>query len=134
MTRLLTTAIVALGLAGAGPALAVEPDLKKGARVFKKCQACHTLEEGGANKVGPNLYGMFTRGAAAVDGFRYSKAMVAKAGEAGFTWDDPTLDAYLTKPRDVVPGGSMAFAGLRKEKDRINLIAYLKQETGYTGQ
>ena len=110
-------------------AQADEPDLGKGEKVFKKCQACHTLEDGGANKIGPNLFGMFTRPAASAADFNYSDAMSTKAEEIG-VWTAETLDEYLTKPRDYIPGTNMAFAGLRKESQRTNLIAYLQQQTG----
>ncbi|MBL4863667.1 MAG: cytochrome c family protein [Rhodobiaceae bacterium] len=121
--------IFALSLVLPLAAQANEPDLGKGARVFKKCQACHTLEQGGADKIGPNLYGLFERAAASTPDFNYSDAMIAKGEEIG-TWTDETLDTYLAKPRDYVPGTNMSFAGLRKESQRINLIAFLRQETG----
>jgi cytochrome c len=108
---------------------ASEPDLAKGAKVFKKCAACHTLADGEENKIGPNLFGMFDRSVATVEGFNYSDGMTTRATEIG-TWDDANLAEYLTKPRDYVPGTNMSFVGLRKEKDRVNLIAYLRQETG----
>lgn len=124
-----------LGLSLALP-LAVqasEPDLDKGARVFKKCAACHNLAEGEGNKIGPALYGMFDRPVASVEDFNYSDGMVARASEIA-TWTDETLAEYLTKPRDYVPGTNMSFVGLRKEKDRVNLIAYLRQETGASAE
>lgn len=121
--------IFALALVLPLAAQADEPDLGKGAKVFKKCQACHTLEEGGPHKIGPNLFGLFERPAASAADFNFSDAMTAKAEEIG-VWTDETLNTYLTKPRDFVPGTNMSFAGLRKESQRINLIAFLRQETG----
>jgi len=123
MAALATAAVVASTAAHA------EGDLEKGERVFKRCAMCHTLEKDAGNRIGPNLWGMFSRPVASVEDFRYSQAMQEKAGEIG-TWDEESLDAYLTRPRDYVPGTNMAFAGLRKESDRANLIAYLKEATG----
>lgn len=121
---------IGLGMALSTPVMAddIVPDLKKGAKVFKKCKACHTLKEGEANKIGPNLYGIFTRGVASVEDFNYSKAMRAKAPEIA-EWNDETLAEYLTKPSKYVKGTAMSFAGLRKEKQRVNIIAYLRAET-----
>ena len=121
---------IGLGMALSAPVMAddIVPNLKKGAKVFKKCKACHTLKEGEANKIGPNLYGIFTRGVAAKEDFNYSKAMRAKAPEIE-AWNDETLAIYLTKPSKYIKGTAMSFAGLRKEKQRVNIIAYLKQET-----
>lgn len=100
-------------------------DLKKGKKVFKKCKACHTLKAGGKNKIGPNLHGVMDRKAASVKGFKYSKAMVA----SGLVWDVATLDKYLKKPKKLVPKTKMAFAGIKKKKQRDNLIAYLIEAT-----
>ena len=121
---------IGLGMTLSTPVMAdpLVPDLKKGAKVFKKCKACHTLKEGEADKIGPNLYGMFSRGVAAKEGFNYSKAMRTKAPEI-VQWNDETLDAYLKKPSKYVKGTAMSFAGLKKEKQRVNIIAFLKQET-----
>ncbi|SLN70312.1 c-type cytochrome [Oceanibacterium hippocampi] len=99
-----------------------EGDAEKGEKVFKKCKACHTIEEGGKNKVGPNLFNVVGRHAGALEDYKYSDAMK----ESGLTWDDPTLHTYLEKPKDLVKGTKMSFPGLKKESDRDNVIAYLK--------
>ncbi|MCP5366971.1 MAG: cytochrome c family protein [Hyphomicrobiales bacterium] len=97
-------------------------DADAGEKVFKKCKACHTTEQGGKNKVGPNLFGVVGRKSGSIEGFKYSKAM----SEADVTWTDENLHKYLTKPKDFVPKNKMAFAGLKKDKDRDDVIAYLK--------
>ncbi len=96
-------------------------DLDAGKKVFNKCKACHAVGEGAKNKVGPQLNGIVGAEAAKVEGFKYSKAMI----ESGVVWDEATLSEYLVKPRDLVRGTKMAFAGLKKEEDIANVIAYL---------
>jgi len=108
-----------------GPSLAellMIADIDKGARVFAKCKSCHTVDAGGKNGTGPNLYGTLGRGIAAVDGFRYSSAL----SDHGGTWGYDELDAWLASPKSFAPGTSMSFAGLRKPVDRANLIAFMR--------
>lgn len=119
----LTIVTFAAAAALAGPAFAAG-DAAKGEKVFNKCKACHTVEEG-KNKVGPSLHGIIGRAPASVDGFSYSKAMEAFA--AGHVWDEATLSTYLEAPKKVVKGTKMAFVGLKKEDDRADVIAYLQQ-------
>lgn len=99
---------------------------ERGAKVFRKCQACHKVGPGAKHGVGPQLNGVVDRHFGGVQGYKYSKDLLRLADE-GRTWDFPTLDAYLIKPKDVIPKGKMAFAGLRKEDDRAAVIEYLKQ-------
>lgn len=100
-------------------------DAAKGEKVFRKCKACHAVGEGAKNKVGPHLNDVVGRTAGGLDGFKYSKAMIA-AGEGGIAWNDETLDAYLANPRGYIKGNRMSFAGLKKDGDRADVIAYLK--------
>jgi len=95
-------------------------DIGKGASVFKKCAACHKLGEG-VNAAGPSLFGIVGRPIASEAGFGYSSAMAGKGGD----WTVEALDAFLTKPSADISGTSMSFSGLKKQNDRINLIAYL---------
>ena len=104
----------------------LEIDLAKGAKVFKKCKACHMVGDKARNLVGPHLNGIVGGEIAQVEGFRYSKAMTAYGEQEG-VWSEELLDAYLLSPRKAVKGTRMSFAGLRKPQDRANVIAYLKQ-------
>ncbi|CAK7204396.1 iso-1-cytochrome c [Sporothrix eucalyptigena] len=101
-------------------------DSKKGAGLFKtRCAQCHTVEADGGNKVGPALHGLFGRKTGSVDGYAYTDANKQK----GITWNDETLFAYLENPKKYIPGTKMAFGGLKKDKDRNDLITYLKEST-----
>lgn len=105
-------------------------DLSNGQSKFALCRSCHTITEGGPDLTGPNLYGVFGRKAGGKEGYSYSDAVTA----AGFVWDAGQLDKWLADPRGFMPGTKMTFAGIKGEKDRIDLIAYLMVETGYKPQ
>jgi len=95
--------------------------IEKGAKVAKKCVSCHSFEAGGANKIGPALYGVVDRAVGQHNGFAYSGTLSGMGGN----WDYEALNGFLENPKKYAAGTSMAFAGLRKAKDRANVIAYL---------
>ncbi len=97
-------------------------DVGRGEKQFKKCAACHTVESGGPNKVGPNLYNIVGRKMGTGDGFAYSSAMVDK----GEDWNWENLNAFILKPKDYLKGTKMAFAGIKRDNQRADLLAYLK--------
>ena len=104
-------------------AFLAKADVAKGEKVFAKCAACHTINAGGANGIGPNLAGVYGEGVAqGRGGYAFSDALKSKGGK----WDDATLDAWLTDPAKFAPGTKMSFAGLSDAQERANIIAYLK--------
>lgn len=114
-------ATACLGLM-AGAALA-DGDAAKGEKTAKMCLACHSLT-GKTNKIGPYLVGVVGRPVATAEGYAYSDAMKT-FGATGATWDEATLSKYLANPKELVPGNKMGFAGVKKDDQRADLIAYL---------
>lgn len=123
------------GVPGAGPAQPAAPfDFKEiaplmakasvdgGKDSFRKCTSCHTVEKGGPNRVGPNLYGIVGRDVAKYEGFAYSPAMVAKGGK----WDWEHLAVYLHNPRTAIPNNKMVFPGVKDNAELADLLAYLR--------
>jgi cytochrome c len=115
------------GTAHAGPSIETllqTADVAAGAKIFGKCAACHTINQGGANGIGPNLYAAMGKPHGHVAGFAYSDALKSVPGN----WDWTSLDAWLTSPRKYAPGTKMTFAGLGKAEDRANLMVYLNAQ------
>ena len=104
-------------------ALMALADLDHGKKVFKKCAACHSINQGGGNKIGPALYNVVGRNVGGVSDYKYSKSMAAFGNE----WTFEQLNGFLIKPAKWMKGTKMAFAGLKKEKDRASVIAYMNQ-------
>ena len=106
-------------------ALMTMGDISHGEKVFKKCAACHSIVKGGKNNIGPALYNVVGRKVGIVNDYKYSKAL----SEYGKVWTFEELNGYLIKPAKWIKGTKMAFAGLRKEKDRASVILYLNQNS-----
>jgi len=106
-------------------ALFASTSAAEGAKVFKKCAACHSIKEGGANKIGPALWGVLGRAAGSVPGYKYSKAMAAH----GKNWSFEEMNGFLIKPKDWIKGTKMSFAGLKNAKDRAAIILYMNENT-----
>ena len=100
-------------------------DVNAGEKIFKKCAACHSINQGGANKIGPALYNVVGRKIGSVADYKYSNAFV----EYGKEWNFEELNGFLTKPSKWIKGTKMAYAGLRKEADRASVIKYLNQNS-----
>ena len=124
MMKKIAAALTALALTGMAGAALAEGDAAAGEKIFKKCKACHKVGDGAKNRVGPVLNGIVGNEIASVEGFKYSKAFLAKK-EEGLVWTEEVLDTYLTKPKKFIKGTKMTFSGLKKEADRANVIAYL---------
>ena len=100
-------------------------NVSHGEKVFKKCSACHLVNKGGENKIGPALYGIIGRKVASKQDYKYSKAMAAYDKD----WTFEEMNGYLKKPQSYIKGTKMAFAGLRKEKDRASVILYMNSKS-----
>jgi cytochrome c len=125
IARVGTVMALAITIA-AGGASAQSADAGRGEQTFnQQCKICHTVEKGGANKIGPNLFGIFGRKAGTAQGFAASEAMT----KSGIVWDDKTLGEYLKDPKGRVPNGKMVFMGLKKPDQLDDVIAYLKKAT-----
>ena len=106
-------------------ALMAQGDAVNGEKIFKKCAACHSINKGGANKIGPALYNVVGRAVGGVDDYKYSKALASY----GKDWTFEELNGFLKKPASYLKGTKMSYAGLRKEKDRASVIKYLNQSS-----
>ena len=106
-------------------ALFASTNAAEGAKIFKKCSACHSINEGGANKIGPALWGVLGKPAGSVPGYKYSKAMAAH----GKNWSFEEMNGFLIKPKDWIKGTKMNFVGLKKETERAAIILYMNNNT-----
>ena len=106
-------------------ALFASTNAAEGAKVFKKCAACHSISQGGGNKIGPALWGVLGRKAGSISDYKYSKAMVAYAKP----WSFEEMDGFLIKPKDWIKGTKMSFAGIKNEKDRAAVILYMNENS-----
>jgi cytochrome c len=104
------------------PILLAKADVGRGQNAAKKCASCHSFENGGANKVGPNLYNVVARPMASHAGFNYSAALKGKGG----TWTFEDINGFITNPRGYAPGTTMAFAGIAQAQERADILAYLR--------
>ena len=100
-------------------------NIKEGEKIFKKCAACHSISEDGANKIGPALWGVLGRKAGSVTDYKYSKAMIAH----GKPWSFEEMNGFLIKPKDWVKGTKMSFAGIKNAKERAAVILYMNENT-----
>ncbi len=106
-------------------ALLASASVADGKKIFKKCAACHSIAKGGANKIGPALWGVLGRKAGSISDYKYSKAMAAHAKP----WSLEEMNGFLIKPKDWIKGTKMSFIGLKKDTDRAAVILYMNQNT-----
>ena len=106
-------------------ALFASTSATEGAKVFKKCAACHSIAEGGGNKIGPALWGVLGRPAGSIPDYKYSKAMAAH----GKNWSFEEMNGFLIKPKDWIKGTKMSFVGLKSKNDRVAVILYMNEKT-----
>ena len=106
-------------------AIMAQGDIASGEKIFKKCAACHSINKGGKNKIGPALYNVVGRTVGSVDDYKYSKTLASYGKE----WTFEELNGFLKKPSSYLKGTKMSYAGLRKEKDRASVIKYLNQNS-----
>ena len=106
-------------------ALLAMGDVEHGKKVFKKCAACHSIKQGGGNKIGPKLWNVMFRPVGAVSDYKYSKSLTEY--KKNWTWEE--MNGFLIKPSTWIKGNKMGFAGLKKEKDRASVILYLNQNS-----
>lgn len=132
MIRVFASALAAAVLVAAASPVSAAGDPARGEKVFRKCKACHEVGKD-QNKVGPHLVKIINRPAAHVEGFNYSSAL-KKAAEEGLVWTEENLDKWLENPKKFIPGNRMAFAGLKKEQDRQDVIAYMREKGGVWGE
>ena len=119
------SSVFAAGCISPEASSAFDVDVDAGKKVFRKCNVCHTLEEGGKKKIGPNLFGIMGRQSGTFEGFKYSKAMKT----AAVTWNVDTLTQYLSNPKAFIPGNKMAFPGIKKPEQIENVITYIIEKS-----
>ncbi len=129
MTAFIKIGVLGAALVWSASAAYAEGDVAHGEQVFKQCKVCHAVGPTAKAGVGPVQNNVVGAKAGTRPGYNYSPAM-KEAGEKGIVWDEATLDKYLENPKALVPGTKMVFPGLKSEKDRQDVIAYLKTQTG----
>ncbi len=126
MRHIIATTVLTVALTGGAVTAHADGDAAAGEKVFKsQCARCHTIDEGGKDKVGPNLFGVFG-GTAGVRVASFEKRHSKAMKESGIVWNEETLEGFLANPKQYLPKNRMTYGGVKKEDDLENLIAYLK--------